>query len=147
MVCGWGKDNDFVLACVRFGVPHVQKAVGAAVQEHEGLAVWREVWRYAQRIEVNQFVLSLHLCGFLELNGAELQGLGGGGWFELQYPVLYREEAIGFGRRTVSNVGAELSTAQRFEWNWKEWKRQPTPSKRHGSRRKESRKESLEWLV
>lgn len=133
VACGWSKDNDFVLECVRFGVPHVQKAVGAAVPEHEGLAVWREVWRCAQRIEVNQFVLSLYLCGFLELNAAELQGLGGwGGGFELQYPVLCREEAIGFGRRAVSNMGVELSTAQRLEWNWKEWKRQPTPSKSMG---------------
>lgn len=78
VACAWGKDNEFVLECMRFGVPHVQKAVGAAVPGHEGLALLREVGRCEQRIEVSQFILSLHLCSFLELKGAELQGGGGG---------------------------------------------------------------------
>lgn len=130
VACAWGKDNEFVLECMRFGVPHVQKAVGAAVPGHEGLALLREVGRCEQRIEVSQFILSLHLCSFLELKGAELQGGGGGG---CQYPVLYGEEAIEFGRRAVSNVQAEGSTAQSFEGNWKEWKRHPSPSKTMGT--------------
>ena len=78
VACAWGKDNELVLERMRFGVARVQKAVGATVPEHEGLAVWREVGRCERRIEVSQFVLSLHPCSFLELKGAELQGGWGG---------------------------------------------------------------------
>lgn len=78
---------------------------GTGVQNARGGAVWGTgpipaaggdgcvegvVGRCEQRMDSDWFLLSLHPWSSLELEGAELQGVG-----DCQHPVLYREKATG----------------------------------------------------